>query len=178
MTLRRRCGGAARRSKPRTSRRIGVASRDPDGPWLVSLSEGDLPVTEGMAQGSGSSTVEGSFRALKRPTTGDLAEQTYKHRARDALGLADLRLFGLQHASMSRGIEVRGSEHFGASGPLASRAPSASGVSGLSRRPCSAEAKLRLRACAAEAGQIPRPTAGFRIALLPAFAGMTCVRND
>ena len=32
-----------------------------------------------------------------------------KHRARDALALADLRLSGLQHASMSRGVEVRGS---------------------------------------------------------------------
>ena len=34
-----------------------------------------------------------------------------KHRARDALGLADLRFNGLQHASMLRGVEVRGSEH-------------------------------------------------------------------
>jgi hypothetical protein len=47
--------------------------------------------------------------------------------------LADLRLYGLRHASMSRGVEARGSEHFKFAhsaqacvrpGPLASRAPS------------------------------------------------------
>ena len=49
-------------------------------------------------------------RIDERTTTGDRAEQTFKHRARDALGLADLRFNGLQHASMLRGVEVRGSE--------------------------------------------------------------------
>ena len=56
------------------------------------------------------------------PTTGEGAEQAYKHRARDALGLADLRHAlpiartraegehtGLRQASMSRGVEARGS---------------------------------------------------------------------
>ena len=46
---------------------------------------------------------------LKGKTTGGAAEQTFKHRARDALGLADLRKFGLRQASMSRGVEARGS---------------------------------------------------------------------
>ena len=58
-------------------------------------------------------------RTDERTTTGDHAEQAFKHRARDALDLADLRFNGLQHASMLRGVEVRGS-----SGPRASRAPS------------------------------------------------------
>ena len=49
-------------------------------------------------------------RTDERTTTGDHAEQAFKHRARDALDLADLRLFGLQHASMLRGVEVRGSD--------------------------------------------------------------------
>jgi len=49
---------------------------------------------------------------LKGKSTGGDAEQTYKHRARDAEGLADLRLYQLQHASMLRGVEARGSEHF------------------------------------------------------------------
>ena len=51
---------------------------------------------------------------------GTALEQAYKHRARDALDLADLRLarrssrsegatHGLRHASMSRGVEARGS---------------------------------------------------------------------
>lgn len=57
----------------------------------------------------------------KRPP-GNAWEQTYKHRARDALGLADLRhalpiartrakgeAQGLRQASMSRGVEARGS---------------------------------------------------------------------
>jgi hypothetical protein len=54
--------------------------------------------------------------------TGVGAEQAYKHRARDALGWADLRFTrrsaqarrraGLRQASMSRGVEARGSEHF------------------------------------------------------------------
>ena len=52
--------------------------------------------------------AEGPERLVHRGRRGaDL-----KHRARDALGLADLRLFGLQHASMLRGVGVRGS--FGA----------------------------------------------------------------
>ena len=52
--------------------------------------------------------AEGPERLVHRARRGaDL-----KHRARDALGLADLRLFGLQHASMLRGVGVRGS--FGA----------------------------------------------------------------
>jgi hypothetical protein len=45
-------------------------------------------------------------------TTEDGVEQTYKHRARDAMETADLRLYGFRQASMSRGVEVRGSEHF------------------------------------------------------------------
>ena len=53
----------------------------------------------------------------KRPEMGSppgaARSRPIKHRARDALALADLRLSGLQHASMSRGVEVRGSEHYG-----------------------------------------------------------------
>ena len=55
----------------------------------------------------------------ERTTTGGDAEQTYKHRARDAEEMADLRQYGFRQASMSRGVEVRGS-----SGTLAFRAPS------------------------------------------------------
>ena len=62
---------------------------------------------------AGPPTVESRWvmsRTDERTTTGDHAEQAFKHRARDALDLADLRLFGLQHASMLRGVEVRGSD--------------------------------------------------------------------
>ena len=43
----------------------------------------------------------------------------HKHSARDAMETADLRLYGFRQASMSRGVEVRGSVW-----TLASRAPS------------------------------------------------------
>ena len=58
-------------------------------------------------------TVESRWvmsRTDERTTTGDHAEQAFKHRARDALDLADLRFNGLQHASMLQGVEVRGSD--------------------------------------------------------------------
>src|SRR5690242_5102909 len=51
-------------------------------------------------------------------STGGGAEQASEHRARDALGFGGLAVYlpkggyGLQHASMLRGVEVRGSEHF------------------------------------------------------------------
>jgi hypothetical protein len=63
---------------------------------------------------------KGKKGCLKWKSTGGAAEQTSKHRARDAKGLANLRLFGLRQTSVSRGAEARGSV-----GPKASRAPSA-----------------------------------------------------
>jgi len=46
---------------------------------------------------------------LKGKSTGGFAEQTYKHRARDAEGSADLRHCKLRQASMSRDVGARGS---------------------------------------------------------------------
>jgi hypothetical protein len=58
---------------------------------------------------------------LKGQSTGGAAEQAFKHRARDALGLGGLAAcplkarkseggkYGLRQASMSRGVEARGS---------------------------------------------------------------------
>ena len=107
----------ARRSKPRLSRPASAAGRER---WTKRPTN-----------------PQGEKGRLKGKSTGGTAEQTYKHRARDALGLADLRQFGFRQASMSRGVEVRGSEYsvrafsrgLECARTLASRAPSV-GVGG------------------------------------------------
>ena len=88
----------ARRSKPQTSRPAHSAGRER---WLGSL------------------TIAGEKGCLKWKSTGGATEQTYKHRARDALGLADLRLFGFDKPRCREA-----SRPVGPFGPLASRAPS------------------------------------------------------
>jgi hypothetical protein len=58
------------------------------------------------------SNSRGEAGRLKRDVHRGRGGANLKHRARDALGWADLRLYGLRQASMSRGVEARGSEHF------------------------------------------------------------------
>ncbi len=112
MTHVRRCDCAARRLKPQTSRR---ASRAPLGPR-----DGGTEATGHRSNGpnlglkrwlSGLAIRKESVGCLKGKTTGGDAEQTSKHRARDALGLADLRHYRFRQASIPRGVEARGSEH-------------------------------------------------------------------
>ena len=99
MTFRWRCGEAARRSKPRALRPAHAAGRQ--------------------------AVVRRPCRKARRLKNGSppgaLRSKPNKHRARDALGLADLRHArrrkrrrepDLRKASMSRGVEARGSEHF------------------------------------------------------------------
>lgn len=103
MTLRRRCDGAARAVQAASSRRASRAPRCylPEQRWI-----------------GGPTIRKERWVAWKVTSTGGETEQTSKDRARDAIETADLRLFGLRQASMSRGV-ARGSD-----GPLASRAPS------------------------------------------------------
>jgi hypothetical protein len=139
MAFRWRCGEAARRSKPRSARPVRRRVEGPDGRYgrrLVRSFQPECLVLNGRRQ----------RKRLNGRLPGTFAEQTYKHRARDALGLADLWLCssrasqeapagtGLRQASMSRGVEARGSEHLRlrilrkleyAPDPRASRAPSA-----------------------------------------------------
>jgi len=110
MTLRWRCGEAARRSKPRN-----VPAR---------------PLPRAASGGEASFSNGGR---LKWKSTGGAAEQASKHRARDAKVRRTCGNTGFRHASASRGVEARGSEHFefaptcvnlSAPDPNASRAPS------------------------------------------------------
>ena len=128
MTLRWRCGGAARRSKPQRPGALPHVA----GP----TGNGNPGTVRNVGMPFGPTAVDRPPRregrrpemAIHRGRCG----ANLKHRARDAMGTADLRNNGLRHASMSRGVEARGSEHlvcaYGvnvcASGPLAFRAPS------------------------------------------------------
>jgi hypothetical protein len=88
MTFRWRCGEAARRSKPRALRPAHAAGRQ--------------------------AVVWRPCRKARRLKNGSppgaLRSKPHKHRARDALGLADLRHYRFRQASMSRGVEARGSD--------------------------------------------------------------------
>ena len=102
---RRRCGALFpfRRSKPRTPGHATVV-RGPDGhaPGLVRS-----PGAHGLTP-IGSVIVTG----LKRSATGDCSRSKPSNTVRGTpWDLADLRLNGFRQASMSRGVEVRRSEH-------------------------------------------------------------------
>ena len=101
-------------SKPRSSRRIDVASRA-----LTADTAGAL--SAGVGANGWSSTVEGRPRALKRSTTGDRRGANLKHRARDALGFGGLAAL---HKDFDKPRCREASRPVGPSGPLASRAPS------------------------------------------------------
>ena len=68
------------------------------------------PPVECPGFNGGESRTGSSGLRDERPTTGGRCGASLKHRARDALGLADLRhQQTLRQASMSRGVEARGS---------------------------------------------------------------------
>ena len=102
-----RPGGPSRTCPGATAARQGPLTAGRPAVW----SEDCQPSSQGHI-GGGSRPHDGVVNVTNGSTTEDLAEQAYKHRARDALGLADLRQYGLRQASMSRGVEARGSEHF------------------------------------------------------------------
>jgi len=110
MTWCRRCNTKARRSKPRLIPARLPRAEGPDGRYGRRPVRGRQP--ECLALNGGELRPFNRVQRDERSTTGDSAEQAFKHRARDALGLADLRNIGLRQASMSRGAEARGSEHF------------------------------------------------------------------
>jgi hypothetical protein len=109
--LQRRCACKARRSKPR-ARNPGApaARRGPRRPV------GQCSRRKEHGRAPGPHTVDKSrcspngHNANKGRPPGSTRSKPKKHRARNAGQPADLRLItGLQHASMLRGVEVRGS---------------------------------------------------------------------
>ena len=111
---------AARRSKPRSSRRACRASRRSHWRWQPARSEvlGTIWIHQRWIGGL---PIRKERRGrLKGKSTGGGTEQTYKHRARDALGMADLR-----HYCFDKPRCREASRPAGPLGPEASRAPSA-----------------------------------------------------
>src|SRR5512147_1826664 len=122
MTLHRRCDVRARRSKPQAILSAPAARPGPRWrPCLAGLGQKRAGPVRVPFGGHVAVTPQRADANEKRPP-GNAWEQTYKHRARDALGLADLRhalliaqtrakgeAQGLRQASMSRGVEARGS---------------------------------------------------------------------
>ena len=101
-TLRRRCGeapGGPSRARPGhpAGGHLGVAG----------VRKGQTPPKRGASpSGAGESPLAVGNNVCP---PGIARSKPNKHRARDALGLADLRFYGFRQASMSRGVEVRGS---------------------------------------------------------------------
>ena len=124
MTSRRRCGARARRSKPRLSWRADTARRGPSMARPTAIRRRS-PARPGPARWRVTTGTERNCVTNGRPP-GTARSKPKKHRARDALGfgglaacLAEARKsegghYGLRQASMSRGVEARGS--FGALG--------------------------------------------------------------
>ena len=128
MTLHRRCGAGARRSKPQ--RPGAPAARRGASPATVRKAWSEAPRDRlGSKRWLSLPSRQGGRPETVRPP-GALRSKPNKHRARDALGTADLRLARLKLDRAKAGTDFdkprcrEASRPAGPSGPPASRAPS------------------------------------------------------
>ena len=128
MTFRRRCGGTARRSKPQ--RPGAPAARRGASPATVRKAWSEAPRDRlGSKRWLSLPSRQGGRPETVRPP-GALRSKPKKHRARDAMGTADLRLARLKLDRAKAGTDFdkprcrEASRPAGPSDPSASRAPS------------------------------------------------------